>query len=115
MTQNIQNTNENNMATLSTCMASILKLGYEENFKVKNGKLYAPSAEKAYHPASTHIDNFYRFEGASDPADNAVLYAITTDDGTKGMLLDAYGTYADEAVNKFIKDVQDIHKENATE
>jgi len=38
------------------------------------------------------------------------LYAIETDDGTKGTLTDAFGPYADENVNKFLKNVEDIKK-----
>ena len=36
----------------------------------------------------------YRFEGMSDPDDNAVVYALEAADGTKGVIVDAYGTYA---------------------
>jgi hypothetical protein len=34
---------------------------------------------------------YYRFEGASNPDDNVVLYVIETSRGEKGLLLDAYG------------------------
>jgi hypothetical protein len=31
----------------------------------------------------------------TDPADNSVVYAIESDNGTKGVLVNAYGVYAD--------------------
>ena len=37
----------------------------------------------------------YRFEGDSSPDDNSVLYAIESKGGIKGVLVDAYGTYAE--------------------
>ena len=41
------------------------------------------------------ITEMYRFEGDSSPDDNSVLYAIESKDGIKGVLVDAYGTYAE--------------------
>ncbi|MEO6315240.1 MAG: hypothetical protein ABIO53_09845 [Chitinophagaceae bacterium] len=36
----------------------------------------------------------YRFEGETDPADEAVLYAIIADGIHKGIFVNAYGVYA---------------------
>jgi hypothetical protein len=44
------------------------------------------------------IRDVYRFEGVSDPDDMSVIYAVETRDGTRGTLVDAYGTYADPDV-----------------
>ena len=98
------------MNTLSACMNKAVKDGYTDNFKIEGHGLFAPSNEKSYKPDEVHIMNFYRFEGESDPSDNAILYVIETDDGVKGMLTDAYGAYADENVNKFMRQVEDISK-----
>ena len=51
------------------------------------------------------ITAVYRFEGMSDPDDNVVLYAIESNTGVKGLLVDAYGAYADEHKAAFIKDI----------
>jgi hypothetical protein len=98
------------MNTLSACMNKALQDGYTDNFKVVGQGLFAPSTEKSYRPEQVHVINFYRFEGESDPSDNSILYVIETDDGVKGMLNDAYGAYADEAVNKFMRQVEDMNK-----
>jgi hypothetical protein len=49
------------------------------------------------------IDKFYRFEGDSNPDDNAIIFAISSKDGWKGTLLDAYGVYADSLSNEMIE------------
>ncbi len=50
------------------------------------------------------IDKSYRFEGESDPSDLAVVYAISSKTkAKKGVLIDAYGTYADPQLDKKIK------------
>ena len=36
----------------------------------------------------------HRFEGMSSTDDNSILYAISSKDGIKGTLVDAYGVYA---------------------
>jgi hypothetical protein len=38
------------------------------------------------------------------------MYQIETSDGTKGVLVDAYGPYADAKVNDFMRQVEDIQK-----
>ena len=107
------NSQTNNMQTLSECINKLVVDGYEVNFNIdEKGKLYSPTKEKSYSPEKVHIRNFFRFEGASDPDENAILYAIETDNGEKGTLTDAYGTYADPKVSKFIQQVEDISKKN---
>lgn len=105
------NSKTDNMKTLSECINKLVIDGYDVDFKIdEKGKLYSPSKEKSYSPEKVHIVNFFRFEGASDPDENAILYAIETDDGEKGTLTDAYGAYADAKVTKFIQMVEDISK-----
>ena len=94
------------MNTLTACV----KDGYTDSFKVTAKGLYSPAKEKFFAPEEVHVLNFYRFEGESDPADNAIMYVIETDDGLKGTLIDAYGPYSDIAVTTFMQLVDDLNK-----
>ncbi len=98
------------MKTLADCLNKVVLQGYTDSFKVIKQGLRSTTNENVYQPEDISIKNFYRFEGESDPADNSILYVIETSDGTKGTLVDAYGAYADELVNKFIKEVEEINK-----
>ena len=98
------------MNTLTTCVNKVVTDGYRECFKVTGKGLYSTSKSRYYRPEQVQVINFYRFEGQSDPADNAIMYVIETSDGLKGTLIDAYGTYADGGVNKFMAEVEDIRK-----
>ena len=106
--------NENNrmpyMKSLATCLNRMVREGYTEDFKVTDQGLEAISHHHNYQPNQIEVVNFYRFEGESDPDDNAILYVIETADGTKGTLVDAYGIYSDSKVTQFMKDVQSIQK-----
>ncbi len=44
------------------------------------------------------IVDYYRFEGASDPDDMSIIYALEARGGTRGILTDAFGSYADPAI-----------------
>jgi hypothetical protein len=99
-----------NLKTLASCMNTLQADGFKENFMIKDGAMKALDTGKSYSPSEVKILNFYRFEGESDPADNAILYALETNDGIRGLLSDAYGPYADVKVSKFMTEVEDIMK-----
>jgi hypothetical protein len=108
-----QNSKTEDMRTMSECVNKLARDGYTEGFSInEKGKMVSSSKNKTYTAEKVHIVNFFRFEGASDPDENAILYAIETDDGLKGTLTDAYGAYADPNVSKFIQSVEDISKKN---
>jgi len=99
------------LKSLQACLAKLISLGYTEDFKAEDGlMLRALRSDKVYEPHQVNIVNFYRFEGPSNPDDMSIMYAIETDDGTKGTLVDAYGTYASPEVNEFILEVERIKK-----
>ena len=108
-----KNATTEDMKTLASCINKLIRDGYAGNFKVTEKGLLSIENEKLYEPGEVDIVNFFRFEGASDPADNSILYAIETRDGIKGTLTDAYGSYADPEVEKFIKQVESIDKKTA--
>lgn len=106
--------NENNsmpyMKSLASCLSKMVTEGYTEDFQITEQGLQSLHEHKNYNPEQIQVVNFFRFEGPSDPDDNAILYVIETDDGTKGTLIDAFGVYNDPNVSKFMKDVESIKK-----
>lgn len=98
------------MNTLTSCVNKVVKDGYVDSFKVTQQGLYSTAKDKSYQPEQVRVINFYRFEGQSDPGDNAIMYVIETDDGQKGTLIDAYGAYSDNSVNTFMDKVEEINK-----
>lgn len=69
--------------------------GYENDFNIKPFCLECTSLQLQLHPEDFEIKEVYRFEGMSNPSDNSVLYAIESKKGIKGVLVDAYGAYAE--------------------
>lgn len=98
------------MNTMSTLVTKAYKEGFTNDLKINQEGLHTMAEDKFYKPNEVKIVNFYRFEGESDPGDNAIMYKIETNDGVKGVLIDAYGANSDEAVSEFIAAVEAINK-----
>lgn len=100
------------LRTLVYCQQKAVDKGFKENFNADARGLVCSSTNKVYSPSEIDVVDYYRFEGITDPADMSVLYVIETSDGTKGTLVDAYGTYSDPEVAKIIVEVESISKKN---
>jgi hypothetical protein len=97
----------NEMNTLSEVMNNLKDKGYTDGFEIENDLLVGRETDKKYHPDELTIKKVFRFEGDSDPADMSILYAIETNDGDKGVYVDAFGTYGDQSSGtaEFLKKV----------
>jgi hypothetical protein len=97
------------MTDMDRCVQRLGEKGYTDQYRVEKGKLISTKTKKKYKAKDVTAANFFRFEGISDPDDMSILYAIETDDGNRGTLVDAYGLYADDETGEFMKEVE-IHK-----
>lgn len=105
-----EDTSSEKMSTLSSSINLAISKGYNAEFIAQANGMLWDTVNKYYDPEEVWIDNFYRFEGESDPADASILYLISTTDGKKGVLIDAYGAYDDANVSEFVHKVREIHK-----
>lgn len=100
------------LRTLVYCQQRAVEKGYTEDFRAEENGLICGDGKIIYRPSQIQVVDFYRFEGITDPGDMSILYVIETDDGTRGTLVDAYGTYSDAAVSKIITEVESIAKKS---
>lgn len=91
--------------TLGEAVDGLARRGFAEGFRVAEGGLRALGTGERLCPRNLVIRAFYRFEGISDPDDMAVVYAVESDNGLRGMLIDAFGTYADPALAAVLSQV----------
>jgi hypothetical protein len=98
------------MKSLGSVLASNKVSEYSTQFKITDQGLISLETQKIYQPDQVRVVHFYRYEGESDPDDNAILYAIETNEGEKGTIVDAYGMYSDPLVSNFMKQVEEISK-----
>lgn len=77
--------------------------GYDEDFNLLDEHLEIKSKNEKLGPDNFTVDQVFRFEGESNPSDNAILYAITTSSGHKGVLVDGYGYSSGQVSDEMMK------------
>jgi hypothetical protein len=92
---------------LSVKMDVLAKEGFDREFQITKEGLKELKSGKIYKSQDLKIVEHFRFEGISDPDDMAVMYAIITNDGLKGTIVDAFGLYANEELLTFMNMVED--------
>ncbi|MBE2218854.1 MAG: phosphoribosylpyrophosphate synthetase [Ignavibacteria bacterium] len=92
------------MKTVTEITDTLREEGYIHDYSIKNDSICCEdSGEDSYFkPEELIIEKTERYEGDSDPSDNAIVYAITSIDGKKGVLVDSYGAYSDPKLAKVI-------------
>lgn len=95
---------ENYETTLVETLEKLRKEGYTEDFNIRFNSLICKKA--CLLPQDFEIDQTFRFEGNTNPSDEAILYAISSKSyNLKGVVVNSYGVYADEMtaelMNKF--------------
>ena len=82
------------METEQEALARLCARGFTESFHAADGELVA-SGGRALRPEAFTVDEIVRFEGRSDPDDEAMIFALQAFDGTKGTYLVAFGAWMD--------------------
>ena len=100
------------MTPLAKKTNDLTKEGFTDQFVLVNGGLKSSEKQKVYKPEDLRILKRWRFEGSSDPGDMDILYAVETNDGNKGTVIDGYGTYSDAELSEFMKNVEEVANEN---
>jgi hypothetical protein len=104
--QNDSPDSNNRFGNMVDATNDLTKRGYTAQFQIQDDGLSVPSTpDKLYKPENISVKEYHRFEGPSSPDDMGVIYAVETNDGVKGTLIDAYGTYSSGRLAEFMKKV----------
>ncbi|GAA0873188.1 hypothetical protein GCM10009117_23350 [Gangjinia marincola] len=99
----------NQEKTLSGKMNELKKQGYTLEFDIKDNAIHTVDKSHTFAADEFTIDHVYRFEGLANPADNSILYAVTTTTDKKGLIIGPYGTYGEEVGDKIIQKLKERH------
>ncbi len=84
-----------NFETLLDALNDLISRGYTEDFNVDEDMMQDREKDIKMTADEFEIDEFYRFEGESNPSDMSILYAISSEKySLKGTLVSAFGTYS---------------------
>ena len=93
-----------NYDTVTEALTALKARGYAMDFNIAFDKIICRENNFCLNPHEFEITEVYRFEGATDPGDEDVVYAVESKDGTmKGVITSAYGMYADGISTDMIK------------
>jgi hypothetical protein len=96
---------------MTEAVKGLQERGFTTNFEFIDGLFRDLGSGRTFQADKLMIVEHHRFEGTSDPDDLSVCYALEAQDGTRGILVDAYGVYANPEVSEFLTHVP-IHEEN---
>src|SRR3569832_1969092 len=80
-------------ATVSEAVEKLRQQGFTTDFNLEENCIVCH--EDKFEPADFEIVDVYRYEGNTDPADEATVYAIQSKTGLKGILVSGYGVSSD--------------------
>ena len=90
--------------TVVAALNGLKKRGFTTDFNIAFDKLVCNETKVCLNPDEFEITEVYRFEGETNPSDEAVVFAIESKSkGMKGVLVNAYGVYADPISDTMIK------------
>lgn len=95
--------------SLVEALDDLRRRGFTEDFDLQPTCLECARRQLQLHPDDFEIVEVYRFEGATNPDDSSVLYAIEGTGGLKGVLVDAYGVYANAVSTELLAKLQVKH------
>lgn len=89
--------------TLSEAITALKGRGYTVDFNLHPEWIECPQLDVRLRPEEFHVDEVHRFEGMTSPDDSEILFAVRSSHGIKGLLIDAYGVYADSISSTMAK------------
>ena|SRR3984885_2521740 len=95
--------------TVAEAVNSLKQRGFTIDFNLEAEHITCSKTPLSLKPGEFEITEVYRFEGDSDPADEAVVYAIESKQGQKGVLVNGFGISADAIGEEMIEKLS-IHQ-----
>ena len=94
---------ENNYhyATVTEAINELRKQGFTTDFNLEENCIVCHVGK--FEPDDFEIVDVYRYEGNSDPGDEAAVYAIESKSGEKGILVTGYGISDDTYSNAILR------------
>lgn len=88
-------------STVSEAINHLRSKGFNLDFNLEENCISGTNCR--FTPEQFEIVEVFRYEGNSDPADEAVVYAILSEDGQKGILVTGYGVSDDPVSERMLR------------
>jgi len=95
------------MTTMTEVIDKLRSEGYAEDFNLQQNCLVCRNGHYSVFHDEFVIDKVYRFEGDSDPADEATVYAISSPKyDIKGILVNGAGIYTEAMTDEMLRSLK---------
>ena len=94
--------------TVSEAVAVLEAEGYAADLYARPEGIRCGACGRDHNPAAAEIHRIFRFEGTSDPGDEAIVVGLVCPAcGSRGVLVAAYGPTADPEVADVVAQLED--------
>lgn len=76
--------------TLVEELNNLKKKDFTHDFQIQKDSIFCLTEKKKFAPDDFEVKDTFRFEGMTNPADSSILYAVETNCGMKGTLVENY-------------------------
>lgn len=87
--------------TVTEALTEFKKQGFTIDFNLHENCIVC--SDERFEADAFEIKDIYRYEGDTDPADEATVYAIQSNTGLKGVLVTGYGASTDSMSDAILK------------
>ncbi len=95
----------NQYSTLSEAINDLQKRGFTQNFSINTSGQLKSSKGELFSFSEVELVEFHRFDGMTNPNDDSILYAVKTNSGLHGTVVDSYGHDGSEITSNFMNKV----------
>lgn len=98
-----------NYDTVSEAVNDLVKRGYTTDFSLQTerNRIVCNRTSLELSLKEFAIDEIYRFEGITDPGDEMIVFAVSSDKHkVKGVLVNAFGMYNDSKTSEITQQLQ---------
>lgn len=94
-------------ATVTKALEELNEKGYTVDFNIQESKIIN-------NPGDFEIQHIYRYEGDSDPGDEATVFGIKSSSGEKGVFVAGLNAYTDKSAAMVLNDLATKGKSEPT-
>ena len=96
------------METLRGALERLRNAGFRDSLRATPDGFVAEGTDPVYAPEELVVDEIVRFEGVSDPEDEAVLFALRSRSGAvRGTFVTSFGVKTDPVAAELVRRLSD--------
>lgn len=88
-------------ATVLDAIKELQKRGFTTDFNLEENCIACQGGK--FMPDNFEITEVYRYEGDTDPSEEATVYGIESKSGLKGILVTSYGAYSESMSDEMLE------------